>query len=55
MTSPWAREPSAQTVDWLVLSLRKWTEPSAIRTLAPPGCLLLIPYTPGSSIPVPLR
>src|SRR5215218_5469366 len=47
MTSPWLREPSAQTTCMLVLSLRNLTEPSAITTFAPPGCRLARPNMPG--------
>jgi hypothetical protein len=47
MTSPCAREPSAQSVLWFVLSLRNRTEPSHSKTLAPPGWKLLMPQTPG--------
>src|SRR3954452_9098782 len=50
MTSPWAREPSARMVWMLVLSLRNFTEPSAISTLDPPEWKLLIEYAPGASM-----
>ena len=41
MTSPLARVPSDHQVYWLIELLMKWTLPSAIRTLQPPGWLLL--------------
>jgi hypothetical protein len=50
MTSPWAREPRPQITGRLVLSLRNLTEPSASRTLAPPGWRLLRVHIPGFQI-----
>src|SRR5690349_18899752 len=50
MTSPWAREPSAQMMAWLVLSLRNLTEPSQNSELAPPGWKLRRPNDPGASM-----
>src|SRR3954453_20273763 len=47
MISPCLMVPSAQIVCWLVLSLRNFTDPFHIRTLAPPGCALLRPHLPG--------
>jgi len=35
MTSPWLREPRAQTVSWLTEFFRNRTEPSAIRNVGP--------------------
>src|SRR5262245_9789082 len=52
MTSPWLREPIAQTVTMLVPSLRNLTEPSHIRMLQPPGWKLLRPYMPGFWMPL---
>src|SRR3954453_5929272 len=47
MISPWLREPSAQITCMLVLSLRNFTEPSHMTTLAPPEWRLDSPNMPG--------
>ena len=44
ITSPYAMLPSAQTIGWLVLFLRKCTDPSANRIFAPPGWKLVMLY-----------
>src|SRR4051812_42066451 len=48
MTSPWARDPSAQTTLLLVLSFRNFTEPSQSRMFAPPGWLLAMLNMPAA-------
>src|SRR3954465_9610806 len=53
ITSPWARDPRAQSVCWLTLSLRNRTEPSHIRTLTPPGWLLARFIIPAPSMAPP--
>lgn len=49
ITSPWSREPKAQTTLVLVVFLMNLTEPSAMATLQPPGWKLERPYIPAQS------
>jgi hypothetical protein len=53
MTSPCLIEPRAQSVGLLTLSLRNRTDPSSIKTLAPPGWKLLKAYEPTLSMVPP--